>query len=228
MVCTFKTRQAEEHVVRRFLWVGLLAGITQSATAQIIDAGGSGRRFGQPNAWASLGVGWLQQGGLCDPGSGSCWDFGSAMQWRGTLEYPMSRGATIGVAATTSRVPLRYQSALVCTTPCDADANISQYLGQLHLGGGTGIQQAIDITAGMTVFTNFRSKDTGIRLEPSKSVSTFSFGVAYGFAFPLRQNFLLTLTQEYGQIIGKRMSGRSSNTAQQNITRIGARVGLGL
>ena len=215
-------------MVRRLLLVAFLVGIAQSATAQIIDAGGSGRRFGQPNAWASLGIGWLQQGGLCDPGSNSCWDFGNAMQWRGTLEYPMGRGATIGAAATTARVPLTYIQTLGCPSGCDADANVSQYLAQLHLGGGTGIQQAIDIAAGMTVFTNFRSKDTGIRLDPAKAVSNFSFSVAYGFALPIKSNFHLTLSQEYGQIIGKRMSGRSSNSAQQNITRIGARVGLGL
>lgn len=215
-------------MLRRLMLVGLLAGITQSATAQIIDAGGSSRRFGQPNAWASLGIGWLQQGGLCDPGSGSCWNFGNAMQWRGTLEYPMGRGATFGVAATTSRVPLRYVRTLGCPTGCDADANVSQYLAQLHLGGGSGIQQAIDVTAGMTAFTNFRSKNTGARLEPAKAASNFSFSVGYGFAFPIKRNFQIALSQEYGQVIGKRISGQSSNTARQNVTRIGARVGLGL
>jgi opacity protein-like surface antigen len=214
-------------VVRRLLLVGFLVGIAQAANAQIIDAGGSGRRFGQPNAWVSLNIGWLQQGGLCDPGSGSCWDFGNALQWRGTLEYPMGRGATIGVAATTARVPLGYSSPTACASRCDADANVSQYLGQLHIGGGTGIQQAIDISAGMTVFTNFRATD-GTRLAPAKAVSNFSFLVGYGLALPLSQNFHVTLSQEYGQIIGKRVSGQSRNTAQQNITRIGARVGLGL
>ena len=47
-------------------------------------------------------------------------------------------------------------------------------------------------------------------------------------AYPGAQRFLVTLSQEYGQIIGKRVTGRSSNSAQQNVTRIGARVGLGL
>jgi opacity protein-like surface antigen len=214
-------------VVRRLLLVGFLLAGAQSATAQIIDAGGSGRRFGQPNAWVSLNIGWLQQGGLCDPGSSSCWDFGNAMQWRGTLEYPIGRGATIGAAATTARVPLRYSSTTTCAAACDADANISQYFGQLHLGGGTGIQQAIDIAAGMTVFTNFRATD-GTRLAPAKAVSNFSFAIGYGLALPLSQNFHVTLSREYGQIIGKRMAGQRSNSAQQNITRIGARVGLGL
>lgn len=215
-------------MVRRLLFVGILVGITQSASAQIIDAGGSGRRFGQPNTWVSLGIGWLQQGGLCDPDSNSCWNFGNAVQWRGTLEYPIGRGATIGVAATTARVPMIYSAQLVCVSGCDADANVSQYLGQLHLGGGTGIQQAIDLTAGMTVFTNFRASDTGMRLDPVKAVSNFSFLVGYGLALPVSRNFHVTLSQEYGQIIGKRVSGQSSNSAQQNITRIGARVGLGL
>jgi opacity protein-like surface antigen len=213
---------------RRLLTFALILVAAQSAGAQIIDAGGAGRRFGQPNSWVSLGIGWLNQGGLCDPDTDSCWNFGSALQWRASLEYPIGRGTTIGVAATTARVPMVYQAQLVCFNGCDADANVSQYLAQLHLGGGTGIQQAIDISAGMTSFTNFRSADTGTRLEPMKAVSNFSFGVAYGLALPIRQNFLLTLTQEYGQIIGKRMPGQSSNSAQQNVTRLGVRMGLGL
>ena len=215
-------------MVRRLLIVGLFVSVTERANAQIIDAGGSGRRFGQPNAWVSLGIGWLQQGGLCDPGSGSCWDFGNAPQWRGTLEYPIGRGTTIGGAATTARVPLTYITSSGCLSGCDADANVSQYLAQLHLGGGTGIQQAIDISAGMTVFTNFRASDTGTRLAPAKAVSNFSFAIGYGLAIPISRNFHVTLLQEYGQIIGKRFPGRSSNSAQQNITRLGARVGLGL
>ena len=215
-------------MVRRGLVVAMLVATAASAGAQIIDGGRPGRRIGQPNAWASLGIGWLQQGGLCDEDSSSCWDFGNAMQWRATLEYPIGRGATIGAAATHARVPLRYSSQSVCTTPCDADANVTQYMGQLHLGGGTGIQQAIDIAAGATVFNNFRLTDTGVRLEPAKSVTNFSFAVSYGLALPVSQNFHVTLSQDYGQIIGKRVAGRSSNTAQQNITRIGARVGLGL
>lgn len=213
--------------MRRVLYVGLLLVCAQAARAQIIDRGGGGRRFGQPNAWASLGIGWLQQGGLCDPGSNTCWNFGNAAQWRASIEKPMGRGATIGAAATTARVPLIYRSTGACNN-CDADANVSQYLGQLHLGGGTGIQQAIDFTAGATVFTNFREAATGAKLDPAKAVTNFSFSISYGFAVPIRQNFLVALSQEYGQIIGKRIAGRSSNTAPQNITRLGARVGLGL
>lgn len=215
-------------MARRLLTFALILAAAQPVGAQIIDAGGSGRRFGQPNSWVSLGIGWLNQGGLCDPDSDSCWNFGSAPQWRATLELPMGRGATVGMAATTARVPLTYQGQVLCAGGCDADANVSQYLAQLHLGGGTGIQQAIDISAGITSFTNFRSAGSGTRLPPAKAVSNFSFAVAYGFALPIRQNFHLTLTQEYGQIIGKRMPGQSRNSAEQNVTRLGARVGLGL
>lgn len=215
-------------MARRALTIALIVVAAQSAGAQIIDAGGSARRFGQPNAWASLGIGWLNQGGLCDPGSESCWNFGSALQWRATLEYPMGRGATIGVAASTARVPMIYQAQLVCSSGCDADANVSQYMAQLHLGDGTGIQQAIDVAAGMTSFTNFRDANSGARLAPTKAVSNFSFAVSYGLAVPLRPNFHVTLNQDYGQVIGKRMAGQSRNTAEQNVTRLGVRVGLGL
>ena len=200
----------------RLLTIALLLAAAQSAGAQIIAAGGSGRRFGQPNAWASLGIGWLNQGGLCDPGSDSCWNFGSALQWRATLEYPMGRGATIGVAASTARVPMIYQAQLACSSGCDADANVSQIFANLNLA------------AGMTSFTNFRDANSGARLAPAKAVSNFSFAVSYGLAVPLRPNFHVTLNQDYGQVIGKRMAGQSRNTAEQNVTRLGVRVGLGL
>lgn len=214
-------------MVRRGLIVTVLLATAASAGAQIIDGGRPGRRIGQATAWASLGIGWLRQQGLCDPGSNTCWEFGDAPQWRGSLEYPIGRGATIGGVATTARVPLVYGSTGSCNG-CDADANVSQYMGQLHLGGGTGIQQAIDLAAGATVFTNFRERATGARLAPAKAVTNFSFAVAYGFALPVSQNFHVTLSQEYGQIVGKRMPGRSNNSAQQSTTRIGVRLGLGL
>lgn len=215
-------------MARRVLAIALLAAAAQAAGAQIIDAGGSGRRFGQPNSWVSLGIGWMDLRGLCDPGSNSCWNFGNAPQWRASLEYPIGRGATIGGTASTARVPLTYQSQTVCFSGCDADANVSQYMAQLHLGGGTGIQQAIDVAAGITSFTNFRSADTGTRLAPMKAVSNFSFAVSYGLAIPLRPNFHVTLNQDYGQIVGKRMPGQSRNTTEQSVTRLGVRVGLGL
>lgn len=193
--------------------------------AQIIDS----RRIGtgQPIAWTSLSVGWLQHGRLCDPGSNSCWDFGSAPQFRATLELPMGRGATIGVAGTTSRVPLLYEGGVLSgCNRCDADANVSQVLANLRIGGGSGFHQVIDVNAGATLFSNFRTVD-GVKLDPDGMVSSFTFTLGYGFGYPLTQRFHLMLLQDFGLVIHKRMSGQTNNTAQQSTLRIGGRYGLG-
>lgn len=193
--------------------------------AQIIDSRRVGT--GEPIAWTSLSVGWLQHGGLCDPDSNSCWGFGSAPQFRASLDMPVGRGATIGIAGTTAKVPLRYDGGLLSNcSGCDADANVSQLFANLHIGGGSGLHQVIDVNAGMTFFSNFR-RTTGEKLDPAKMVSAFSFDIGYGFGYALSPRFQLMLLQDWGLVIHKRMSGQTNNSANQTTTRIGARYGLG-
>lgn len=208
--------------------IALLTLRTIAVDAQIIDSGRDGRTRrvpGTPRAWTSIFAGWTQQQGLCDPDSNSCWDFGSALQWRGTLEFPMGNGVTLGAVGTHSRMPLTYSDGLLGGT--DADANVSQILGQLRIGGGAGIHQVIDVTAGMTLFSNFRQASDGARIGPEGTTRNWSFGLGYGFALPLSPRAQVILLQEYGLIIGKRVSGRSSNTAQNQTLRLGLRLGLG-
>ena len=207
-----------------FVLSGLLLFAGAAANAQIID---SRRVSTEPLAFTSLSVGWLQHGGLCDPDSNSCWDFGSAPQFRASLEMALGRGASFGVAGTTARVPLTYVGGLLSgCTQCDADANVSQLLGTFHIGGGTGFHQVIDLSAGVTLFSNFRTTD-GTRLDPAKTRSAFSFGLGYGFGYSLSPRFSIMVLQDYGLVIHKRVSGDPNNTAQQSALRIGARYGMG-
>ena len=201
--------------------------VTNAAHAQIIDSG-RGIGGGEPIAFTSLSVGWFQHGGLFDPDSESDWEFGGAPQFRVTLEAPMGRGAAIGVTGTTARIPLTYRGGLLngCSQ-CDADANVSQVMATLHLGGsGRGFQQVVDASAGMTLFSNFRTTD-GQRLDPDKSTTAFNFVIGYGFGFGVTDRLKVMLVQDYGILIHKRVPGSSTNTANQSTTRIGMRYGLG-
>lgn len=213
-------------MTRRLLVVfALLCTGADAARAQIIQPI---RRF-NPLVWTSLSIGWLQQQGLCDPDTGACWDFGSAPQWRASFELPFGQGTSFGVAGTTSRMPLIYSglgSANSCLR-CDADANVTQIFGQLHLGGGTGFHQVIDVAAGMTMFSNFRERPGGTRLGDGKMTQDFSFSIGYGFGYALSPRTQIMLVQDYGLIIHKRQPGSSNNTAQQSNLRVGMRFGLG-
>lgn len=206
--------------------LGLSLAGAEMARAQIIEGGGIGRARGEPIAWTSLSIGWLShQGQLCDDGTGSCWNFGSAPQWRGTLEYPMGTGATIGVAATAARAPLIYGGGS-CPQACDADANVTQYFANLRIGGGLGFHQVIDLNAGITVFSNFR-RTTGERLLPEKAVTDFTFAVGYGFGYSVSQRVQIMLVQDFGLVIHKRQTGTANRTMQQSTLRVGGRVSLG-
>lgn len=211
---------------RTFAGLAVLIAAGASAQAQIIQ--GPVRSAG-PIGWTSLSIGWMQQQGLCDPDTNACWSFGSAPQWRATLEFPAGTGATFGVVGTTSRVPLTYSGGIGTNScsRCDADANISQVMGLLRIGGGSSFHQVIDVSAGMTLFSNFRQSGSGMRLGSDKIIQDFTFMVGYGFGYSFSPRFQVMLVQDYGLVIHKRQPGSSQNTAQQSNTRLGLRYGLG-
>jgi hypothetical protein len=215
-------------VIRRALVSCTLLLAAETAQAQII--GREQQRFGrEPMGWVSLGIGWMQQQGFNDPETGDGWDWGSAPQWRATIELPAGRGATFGVAGTIARVPLIYDGQ-TCSR-CDADANVSQVMGLFRIGGSgrgnTGLHQVIDLQAGLTMISNIRQDETGTALGTGKMSQAFSFGVGYGFGYAISPRTEFTLVQDWGLMILKRLEGTSQQTAQQTTTRIGVRFGLG-
>ena len=210
---------------RLVLVLAFLLPVTETADAQIIRSS----RSNAPIGFVSLGIGWFQQQGLCNEASNSCWDFGSGPQWRATVELPVGNGASFGVAGTMGRMPLTYDGGVGTAScgQCDADANISQILALFRIGGGSGFHQVIDLSAGVTLFSNFRRSDSGTRLGDGKMVQNYNFSIGYGFGYSLSPRTSIQLVQDYGLLIHGRVPGSSDNTAQQSSTRIGVRLGLG-
>jgi len=217
-------------VTRRVPFVlGLLIVGSTVAQGQIIRPQ---IRSAQPSAWASLAIGFMQQQGFCDRDSGDCYDFGSGMQWRGSLEMPLGYGGgtTVGVVGTISKMPLIYRGTGLTANSClncDADATVSQIFGLLRMGGGTGFHQVIDLSAGETMFSNFRTTNGGTKLGTGKLKQNFTFAIAYGFGYGLSPRAQVFFTQEYAIQILPRQAGNANNYAQQTTLRFGGRYGLG-
>ena len=206
--------------------LALLLIAVESAQSQII--GREQARYSRgPIGYVSLGIGWMQQQEFNDPETGDAWNWGSAPQWRASLEFPVGSGATFGVAGTIAKVPLTFDGS-TCNQ-CDADANISQVMGLFHIGGGgsSSFSQVIDLQAGLTMFSNFREANTGARIGTGKMSQAFNFGIGYGFGYSLSPRTQISLVQDYGLIILKRQPGTSQRSSQQTSTRIGFRIGLG-
>lgn len=141
-----------------------------------------------PDYWVGLSLGYVDGITLSDDKTQSLWRFGYSSQIRATLEKTIARGATLGIAAGFSSVPLTYESGNFngfCSS-CLADADINQYTAFIRGGGGQGFHGLYQLEGGVTQFTNFRERTSQTRLEPRDGVydATFGFGggVAYGFS----------------------------------------------
>ena len=218
-------------MTRRLAFVLVLMLVGSSlAQAQIIRPQ---IRSSRPAAWTSLAIGFSQQQGFCDRDTSDCYDFGSGMQWRASLEVPMGYGAgtTIGVVGTISKMPFIFRPSGVTSScasvQCDADANVAQIFGLLRMGGSTGFHQVIDLAAGTTMFSNFRDANTGAKLGGGKLTQNFTFAIAYGFGYGLSPRTQIFFTQEYALQILPRQPGNANNYAQQTTLRFGGRYGMG-
>lgn len=203
----------------------LLAAVAGTAGAQIIRP----VRYSRPLAWTSAAIGYVDQQTLCDPVTNACWNFGSAPQYRVSLEKPMGNAGSVGVSATLVNMPLVWATQTPSATSCarcDANVTMMQYFAVLHLGAGSGFQQVVDLSAGATVFRDF-VRTTGATLGSGKAVTDFTFAVAVGFGYGVSSRLNLYLVQEYALLIHKRQPGNPNSSAQQRTLRIGARLSLG-
>ena len=178
--------------------------------------------------WGSATIGLYRLPTIFDPGSNSDWDFGSIVQFRGTVERDLRRGSSsIGVAVAYARAPLTYDGT-DCSF-CDADVNLWQALALFRMGGGgVGLHQIIELAAGVTGFSSFQQRGGG-RLTPSSVVDP-TISIGYGLGYSLSANTELTLLQEVGLMVhrrGTRPAGDESNLPSTYATRIGLRFGLG-
>ena len=141
-----------------------------------------------PDYWVGLSLGYMEGVTLSDEQTGAIWNFGYSSQIRATLEKTFTRGATVGIAAGFSSVPLTYQGGNFnsgCGS-CRADADINQYTAFVRIGSGTGFHGLYQLEGGVTQFTNFREQGSGNHLDPANGsydgTLGFGGGIAYGLS----------------------------------------------
>jgi hypothetical protein len=208
--------------VRRLLYLLVPALLAHDAGAQIIR---SGMRFSEPSAWFSLGAGFTNTFDVHDGTTGSVWQFGDATQYYASLEKSFGGGTTFGLRGTHARVPLLYLG----TTSGDADGNVSQVMATVHVASGTGFHSVLELSAGATIYSNFRSRVSDQRLEPSSPDTDFAFSFGYGFGYNFSPTFAIDAVQDQSTSLHQK-TGLSASEGTSNrftTTRIVARFGLG-
>jgi hypothetical protein len=219
-------------VHRLLLVVSAAALIAPIADAQIIPVP---RRSSIPVAWGTLSAGFLQvDRSIVDGRTQSIWDFGSTLQYRGSLEMDIGNAGSIGLAAGFANAPLTYRGTSItvpgaCSGGCDAHAQIWSLVASFHMGGGIGFHQIIDISAGTTVYRDFTRDSDDLTLAPESPDSDISLAIGYGFGWGFNSRMQLMLVQDASYTMHQRdgLSGGQSSNVTFYTTRLGLRVGLG-
>jgi hypothetical protein len=209
--------------VRRSLLVLVCLLIAADAGAQIIR---TGIRFREPAAWVSLGVGLQGTFDVVDGSTGTVWHFSDGPQFAASLEKNFSGGVTAGLRGTHSRLRLAYADAFTAT---DADANVSQVMGMVRVSSGRDFHSVLELSAGTTIYSNFRARSTDQRLAPTSPDADLSFAFGYGLGYNFSPSFAIDVVQDQTTSVHQKtgLSGGEGSSDRVTTTRLIARFGLG-
>ena len=209
--------------MRRLSLLLLTIVVSPSAHAQIVRS-----RFPvqEPPAWVSGGVSFQQGWTVIDGTTGSTWTFGNAIPWQGSIERSINGGTTLGLRATTGKIPLTYQGPLGTT---QADADVSQLFGTFRVSSGREFHTVLEVSAGTTVYSSFHERATNTKLGPASPDADFTFVFGYGFGYSFSPRVSVDVVQDINTLWHQKdglLAGDDSSTRIHG-TRLVGRIGLG-
>ncbi len=231
-------RQLETSVKRLFVSIVLLVSAVP-AQSQI------GRRrvpaLPQPTLWVSGSLGLFNANTVTDGSTNSRWNFGqsSTPRIRASLEKAVSSNASIGLTGTYAHVPFIYELANGVNVPdalnndptcfsCDAHLNIVSLGGSFHYGGGIGLHQVLEASAGFLQYRDMkRDADNGALAPTGGNIDPyFTFG--YGFGYSLSPTMQISVVQDLGLALHESsgLSSEDSNTLRERTLRVNFRYGF--
>ena len=205
----------------------LLATMSSIAGAQI------GRRAPQPTGpgyWVGLSYGFVDGTTVDDGATNTVWRFGYTSQIRATFEKTVQRGITIGASAGFATAPLNYVNSDFSSPcgglSCSARADITQWLAFLHAGSGLGFHGEYNFEAGITQFSHFRDRQSGVALPPSSSTNDFTFGFGGGFAYGFSTISEAYIAEELQFVFHPQGNNTQENAPRFPTFRAGFRIGF--
>ena len=197
--------------------------VSSSADAQIIRS-----RFpvNEPLAWVSLGASFQQAWLVRDGTTGSTWNFGNAIPWQASLERSINGGTTIGIRGSTGMIPLTYEGPVGTS---QADGNVSQLFGTFRVSSGREFHTILEVSAGTTLYSNFRERGTGAKLGPASPDADFTFVFGYGVGYAFSPRFSIDVVQDINTAWHQKDGLQAGDDSSTRIhgTRVVGRLGLG-
>lgn len=190
-------------------------------------------RSADPSTWISLSAGLFAANQVSDGKSASTWDFGQSYtpQFHASLERAFQNSASIGVTGTYVNAPFTYVGAggTNSCTQCDAHMDLVSLGASFHVGGGPGLHQVIEASAGVAQYRNLRRDSDNAQLAPLDGNVDPYFTFGYGFGYTFNSRMQASVVQDIGLVLHERggLSSQASNTLRQRTIRLNFRYGLG-
>ncbi len=187
----------------------------------------------EPAAWMSLGLGLFNGNNVSDGATGSTWDFGQASnpQYRASLEKSINPTTSVGATGTFVRAPFTYfgPGGDNSCTRCAAHLDVVTLGASFHAGGGMGLHQVLEASAGVAQYRNLHRDSDGTALAPTDGNIDPYFTFGYGFGYALSPVAQISVVQDFGLAIHERtgLTSEQSNTLKQRTLRLNFRYGFG-
>jgi hypothetical protein len=213
--------------VRKYI---LLAGILFTATSASAQVRRRPPISNEPTFWVSLGAGLYGANEISDGATNSTWDFGNGTDWqyRIAVEKAIQNQFSLGGVLTYIDVPFTYRGSS-CAAGCDAHLDLTSLGASFHAGGGGGLHQVLEVSAGATMYRNLHRDDNGAKLAPTSGNVDPFFTFGYGFGYTFNPTMQLSIVQDYGLVLHERtgLTNDQSNTLTQRTTRLNFAMGFG-
>jgi len=190
-------------------------------------------RVPEPAAWVSVGIGLFNGNDVSDGATESTWDFGRASnpQYRASLEKAINSTASIGATASYVHLPFTYigNGGSASCSRCAAHMDVIGAAASFHVGGGTGLHQVLEASAGALQYRNFRRDSDGASLSPVDGNIDPYFTFGYGFGYAFDRITQISVVQDFGLALHERtgLTSEQSNTLTQRTIRLNFRYGFG-
>lgn len=216
--------------MKRFVAVSMLVLAAVPAQAQV-------RRrvpqIAEPSMWVTGSIGLFNGNDVSDGTTGSVWDFGRASvpHYRLAVEKGFSRTGSVGATASYMHAPFTYIGAggeNSCAR-CAAHLDVLSLGASFHVGGGLGLHQVLEASAGAIQYRNLERDDDKTSLEPVDGNIDPYFTFGYGFGYTLNPETQISVVQDFGLAIHERkgLTSEDSNTLTQRTLRLNVRYGFG-
>jgi len=189
----------------------------------------------EPESWVTLSAGLFNGNTVSDGATRSSWDLGQATnpQLRIAAERSLQGQShiSVGLAGTYTHAPFTYTGpggAASCTS-CAAHMDLVSLGVSFHAGGGIGLHQVLEASAGAIQYRNLKRDSDNSALAPIGGNVDPYFTFGYGFGYTVNPNTELSVVQDFGLALHERtgLSSGQSNTLRLRTIRLNLRYGFG-